>query len=206
MIAPGTCHHINPDGLYRRICDIGYCPPTDGDYVRLAGMYGIGVGDMRHLIKQLELIQRMEVEFMGKLDKDKAMDLYRKGYSDIKIGELLGTSSANVNFWRRSNKLPANCTGGGRPVKQSTPKDSAVTDMVPEKKADPVPEDKPMVLPILQPIVNALTGHSREQVQSSANDLQDIINRLTYQVLFLRGIAIGAGVKDIDQMLADIET
>lgn len=41
-------------------------------------------------------------------DQDKAMELYKSGLSDGKIGESLGVSSNAVCYWRKKNNLKAN--------------------------------------------------------------------------------------------------
>ena len=51
-------------------------------------------------------------------EREKAMELYRKGLSDEKVGRILGFSGSTVRYWRRRRGLPPNgrrVSGAGGP-------------------------------------------------------------------------------------------
>lgn len=47
-------------------------------------------------------------KYVGKIDPDLAMKLYRKGLNDVQIGERVGVSDSCIQKWRRDNNLPVN--------------------------------------------------------------------------------------------------
>lgn len=108
---------INLDGLFRHMLECGHCPLRDYDFANLARTYGIGTGTMIALIRRNALDARLEDEHMatpGKLNTEKAMELYKQGMSDSKAAVVLGVTPPAFGAWRHKNNLPCNGVAFGK--------------------------------------------------------------------------------------------
>lgn len=182
-------NRINPVGIVRYLREWG---TTDGAICKISGAYGVGYGSMRRYIIDHELINCMEVEMS--IDKTKAMELYKQGLSDGAIGEALGCRPNNIWYWRKTHGLAANSNSSGRP-KESRHIKAEVT----EKPAEP----KGVTADIKKDLPDDWKNHFASG-QDELKQLQAQIKKLERSILFLRGIAIGAGVFDVDEFLGEI--
>jgi len=111
-----------------------------------------------------------------KIDNDRILDLYNQGLNDAEIADKLGCTRSTVTLWRRNNKLPPHRTHREQPEPTELPEPDQPAAHAPIKAADA----------------------TREQLLGS-------IKRLNRQILYLRGVAVGAGVPDIDSRLAEVK-
>ena len=214
-------NRINPEAIYRRMVDTGHCPVTDGDIVHMAGAFGLGAGTMRIYIRNRGLDARLEEFYMTKkFDEAKAKLLYKSGYSDNGIAAACEVSPSYVGQWRKKNDLPANSKkkAEAEPEKKNPATinkefDQAINDMIadmPEQHLEIQAEEVEAINIIADKMADMKSiGKSDSQPaiqQPSADDFLDEIERLKLQIIFLRGVAIGAGVGDIDQLLQEIFT
>jgi hypothetical protein len=237
--------NINPNGVFRSMCDFQDFPLTDGDISRLANSFGLGTGTMKVFIRNNGLDARLEEYYMGNLDKDKAMELYNLGMTDQSIGERCGVSPMAIYNWRKKNGLKAN--GKSMPmkvvgttvsdgVKVYQPKDQIKTD--PPDCASSVQPDRglngkfvgwdeagywePIELRIgveqveaVNIIADAAEHMTLTEIPLEKRTLPEgwqdyfaadkqTIAKLNRIITFLRGIAIGAGVLDIDALIKEL--
>lgn len=125
-----------------------------------------------------------------KIDNDKMLDLYNQGLNDADIAGQLGCSRATITAWRKKNSLPPHRAHREKP--EPVTMDCGVSQAVPEEP-DLCEPPKPAA-----PAPIKAADATREQLLGS-------IKRLNRQILFLRGVAVGAGVSDIDSRLAEVK-
>lgn len=185
---------INPNGVYRAMIDAQSFPLADSDFERIARSFGLGVGTMRAFMKQHGLLERLEEHYMGKIDHDEAMRLYSQGMSDAEVARRLGTVTPNaVSKWRQAHGLVAN-RDRANALGQTGPTWNEAHSTPPPDCGSSVQWAK---------VPSGLKPQNSNALLA-ATLTPDSTKTLQRQLLFLRGVAIGAGVRDIDKLLAEV--
>lgn len=83
-------------------------------YKVLAELNDMTILQIREIVADVKPIVRKarEKQLRYKLDNDKALDLYSKGATDLKLALIFNCSAKYIGNWRRKHKLP--CLGTGR--------------------------------------------------------------------------------------------
>ena len=185
-------NRINPVGIVRYLREWG---TSESAICKISGAYGVGYGSMRRYIIDHELINCMEVEMS--IDKTKAMELYKQGLSDGAIGEALGCRPNNIWYWRKTHGLASN-SNSGRPKEAKH-----INEQKPVEVTKKPAEHKGVTADIKQDLPDDWKNYFASG-KDELKQLQVQIKKLERSILFLRGIAIGAGVFDVDEFLGEI--
>lgn len=123
---------VNPEAVLRYLIEAGDIEPAESTIQKISRAFGIGVGDVRGIIRKNDLQERLEDHMFGKkLNDPQVMELYKQGKSDYQIAKASDVTGPTICAWRKKRNLPPNfqpgCRGQNNPRVGKEPSKPAET-------------------------------------------------------------------------------